>query len=84
MWALCQQHSAADRGGFRLQNLRFFQPETQNYAWILRSVPTEHMLVGKLHTSRREVVIARTPGRLPESGKHINGQVAGYSIFILR
>lgn len=34
-------HFATDCGGLRTQNLRFFQPETQNYARILRSVPTE-------------------------------------------
>lgn len=44
MWAKYRRASVADGGGFRLQILRFFQTETQNYAWMLRSVPTEHML----------------------------------------
>lgn len=50
MWAKYRPASVADGGGFRLQILRFFQPETQNYAWMLRSVPTEHMLASKFHT----------------------------------
>lgn len=44
MWAKYRPASVADGGGFRLQILRFSQPETQNYAWLLRSVPTDHML----------------------------------------
>lgn len=44
MWAKYPRHSAADGGGFRTQILRFFQPETQNYARIPRSVPTGHMV----------------------------------------
>lgn len=49
-------------------NLRFFQAETQNYAWILRSVPMDDVLASRLHTS----IAARTPrdsscGYLPGS-----------------
>lgn len=66
MWAKYHRHSAADGGGFRTQILRFFQPETQNYARFPRSVPTEHMLASKLCkcVSERDIV-ARTSAKGP-------------------
>jgi hypothetical protein len=72
-WTYSSRTPSRMTAGSGPANLRFFQAETQNYAWILRSVPMEDMLASRLHTC----IVATTPrdsrcGYLPGSSKQFS------------